>query len=164
MQLRKCSIIFGSLAFRKNSLKNPPSPAISPHIRHARKFFQCACHYWVLNFCMCIPISSFLPVLLPCSCLGNRSGPLGGGLLLWCSFLWGWLWKNGESTVSFHTQSRLVKIITSTKKLGWSSSAGPEQVGTMRGPWWVPAAPLARACCTVTLLPPFPTVIIKQVH
>lgn len=36
-------------------------------------------------------------------------------------------WKNSEITVSIHTQSRLVEVTTSTKKLGWSLPACPEQ-------------------------------------
>ena len=49
----------------------------------------------------------------------------------------------------FHQKARLELICLLTRS------------GEDGGPWGVPAAPLERACCTVTLLPTLPISIIK---
>lgn len=135
MQLCKCSIIFAFLVVTKNSLKKSPSICYIPTYKACFKILLMCLPLPGLKFSYIhITISSLLPIVLPCSWLGKRSGPAGGGLLHLCSLLWGLLGKNSKSTVSICSWLRLVEFITSTKKLVWSSSACPGQAGRMGDP------------------------------
>lgn len=160
MQLHKRSIILTFLAFRKNSWKNPSPSAISPPIRHACKFFRCAHHYWGLNFHICIPISSLLPILLPCSCLGNRSA-----LLVEDYFSDAHSCEDGYGRIGRTlSHSHPVKVggdYHFQQKVRLELICLPRLSGEDGGPSQVPATALAIACCTVTLLHPLPIVVIK---
>lgn len=157
MHLHKCSILCFSYIQKRTHKKNPLPSAISPPIRHACKFFWCADHYPGLNFHVCMLVSSShsASMLL----LVYQVCPVGGGLFLWCSDLWRWQWKGWKSTVSIHTHSRLVQIITSPKNLAGADLPvqSKREVGNPGRFLLLPQQSLA----SVTVLPPFS---VRKIH